>query len=162
MSDDDSPKINVTRGKKKRSNKKKSSRKKSAGSDLPGAMEMASGLARRVRNMWLAGLGALSVAEEAGTQVFNALVEEGKSWEQERRKKTQQTAQQVQSITEEGTQAVEAVEQRVRTEVNDALKQIGVPHRDDVQELRDQVDALAEKMDALADAIEEKQNSDDA
>jgi polyhydroxyalkanoate synthesis regulator phasin len=89
-------------------------------------------------------------------------VEEGKSWEQERRKKTQQTAKQVQSITEEGTQAVEAVEQRVRTEVNDALKQIGVPHRDDVQELRDQVDALAEKMDALADAIEEKQNSDDA
>jgi poly(hydroxyalkanoate) granule-associated protein len=160
MSDDKSPKINVTRGKKKRSKKKSS--KKSAGSDLPGAMEVASGLARRARNMWLAGLGALSVAEEAGTQVFNALVEEGKSWEQERRKTTQQTAKQVQSITEEGTQAVEAVEQRVRDEVNDALKQIGVPHRDDVQELRDQVDALSEKMDALADAVAEKQNSGDA
>lgn len=159
MSDDNSPKINVTRGKKKRS-KKKSSRKKSAGSDLPGAMEMASGLARRAREMWLAGLGALSVAEEAGTQVFNALVEEGKSWEQERRKKTQQTAKQVQSITEEGAQAVEAVEQRVRTEVNDALKQIGVPRRDDVQELRDQVDALSKKMDALADAVAEKKETD--
>jgi len=162
MSDDNSPKINVTRGKKKRSNKKTSSETKSAGSELPGAMEVASGLARRARNMWLAGLGALSVAEEAGTQVFDALVEEGKSWEQERRKTTERTAQQVQSITEEGTQAVEAVEQRVRDEVNDALKQIGVPHRDDVQELRDQVDALAEKMDALADAIAENQNSDDA
>lgn len=159
MSDDNSPKINVTRGKKKRS-KKKSSKKKSAGSDLPGAMEMASGLARRAREMWLAGLGALSVAEEAGTQVFNALVEEGKSWEQERRKKTQQTAKQVQSITEEGAQAVEAVEQRVRTEVNDALKQIGVPRRDDVQELRDQVDALSKKMDALADAVAEKKETD--
>jgi len=50
----------------------------------------------------------------------------------------------------------------VRTEVNDALKQIGVPHRDDVKELRDQVDALSEKMDDLADAIAEKQNADDA
>jgi len=160
MSDDKSPKINVTRGKKKRSNKK-SSKKKSAGSDLPGAMEMASGLARRARNMWLAGLGALSVAEEAGTQVFNALVEEGKSWEQERRKQTERTAQQVQNLTEEGTQAIEAVEERVRTEVNDALKQIGVPRRDDVQELRDQVDALSKKMDALADAISEKQESND-
>jgi poly(hydroxyalkanoate) granule-associated protein len=158
MSDDKSPKINVTRGKKKRS-KKKSSKKKSAGSDLPGAMEMASGLARRARNMWLAGLGALSVAEEAGTQVFNALVEEGKSWEQERRKKTERTAKQVQNLTEEGTQAIEAVEQRVRTEVNDALKQIGVPRRDDVQELRDQVDALSKKMDALADAVAEKQDT---
>ena len=49
----------------------------------------------------------------------------------------------------------------MRTEVNDALKQIGVPHRDDVQELRDQVDALSEKMDALADAIAEKRKGDE-
>jgi len=67
----------------------------------------------------------------------------------------------VQNLTEEGTQAIEAVEERVRTEVNDALKQIGVPRRDDVQELRDQVDALSKKMDALADAISEKQESND-
>lgn len=159
MSDDKSPKINVTRGKKKRSNKKKSSEKKSSGPELPGAMEVASGLARTAHEMWLAGLGALSVAEEAGTQVFEALVEEGKSWEQERRKKTERTAEQVQQLTEDGTKAVEAIEQRVRDEVNDALKQIGVPHRDDVQELRDQVDALSEKMDQLADAIAEKQDA---
>ena len=162
MSDDNSPKINVTRGKKKRSNKKSSSRKSSSGVQAPGAMEMASGLARRAREMWLAGLGALSVAEEAGTQVFNALVEEGKSWEQERRKKTEQTAKQVQTLTEEGTEAIEAVEQRVRHEVNDALQRMGIPRRDDVEELRSQVDALSQKMDALADAIAEKQNADEA
>jgi poly(hydroxyalkanoate) granule-associated protein len=160
MSDDQKPKINVTRGKKKR--KKKSSRKNTSGTDLPGAMEVASGLARRARNMWLAGLGALSVAEEAGTQVFNALVEEGKSWEQERRKQTEQTAKQVQTLTEEGADAIEAVEERVRDEVNDVLHRMGVPRRDDIDELRDQVNALAEKMDRLADAVSEKQNTDDA
>jgi poly(hydroxyalkanoate) granule-associated protein len=161
MSDDQEPKINVTRGEKKES-KTNSSRKKSSGSELPGAMEVASGLARRARNMWLAGLGALSVAEEAGTQVFNALVEEGKSWEQERRKQTEQTAKQVRTLTEEGTDAIEAVEERVRDEVNDVLHQMGVPRRDDIDELRDQVDALAEKMDQLADAVSEQQKGDDA
>jgi poly(hydroxyalkanoate) granule-associated protein len=110
--------------------------------------------------MWLAGLGALSVAEEAGTKVFNALVEEGKSWEEQRRKQQKQTAEQVKNLQEEGTRAVEAVEARVRDEVNDALRRIGVPHRDDIDELRHQVDALSEKMDRLTDAIAEQQDEE--
>jgi len=157
MSENDSPKINVTRGKRS-DRKKKSSR--ATGSALPGPMEVASGLARRAQNLWWAGLGALSVAEEAGTQVFDALVEEGKSWEQARRERTQETAEQVEAITQEGTRAVEAVEARVRDEVHEALRRVGVPHRDDVDELRDQVDALSTKLDRLAAAIDER--TDDA
>lgn len=160
MSDDQKPNINVTRGKKERTNNQTSSGKASSRSELPGAMEMASGLARGARNLWLAGLGALSVAEEAGTQVFDALIEEGKSWEQERRKQTEKTATQVQQLREDGANAVEAVEDRVRDEVNDVLQRIGVPHRDDIDELRTQVNDLADKMDRLADAIAEEQKSD--
>lgn len=159
MSENDSPKINVTRG--KRSDRTEtSSRTTASGSTLPGPMEVASGLARRAQNLWWAGLGALSVAEEAGTQVFDALVEEGKSWEQARRERTQETAEQVEAITQEGTRAVEAVEARVRDEVHEALRRVGVPHRDDVEELRDQVDALSTKLDRLAAAIDER--TDDA
>lgn len=158
MSDENSPSINVTRG--KRADKEQKNKQAQSGSDLPGAMEMASGLAQRAREMWLAGLGALSVVEEAGTQVFDALVEEGKSWEEQRRKQQKQTAEQVKNITEEGTQAVEAVEERVREEVNDALRRIGVPHRDDIDELRHQVDDLSQKMERLADAIAEQQDDD--
>jgi poly(hydroxyalkanoate) granule-associated protein len=155
---DGTPKINVTRGKRKDKEQKNTSSQ--AGSDLPGAMEVASGLAESARNMWLAGLGALSVAENASAKVFNALVEEGKSWEEQRRKQQQQTARQVQSLTEEGSRAVEAVETRVREEVNDALRRIGVPHRDDIDELRHQVDALSDKMERIADAIAEQQDDD--
>mgnify|MGYP000577201075 CR=1 FL=1 len=157
MSENDSPKINVTRG--KRSDRTETS-SRTTGSALPGPMEVASGLARRAQNLWWAGLGALSVAEEAGTQVFDALVEEGKSWEQARRERTQETAEQVEAITQEGTRAVEAVEARVRDEVHEALRRVGVPHRDDVDELRDQVDALSTKLDRLAAAIDER--TDDA
>jgi len=81
---DDGPKINVTRG--KRADKEKKNKQAQSSSTAPGAMEVATGLAQRAREMWLAGLGALSLAEEAGTKVFDALVEEGKSWEEQRRK----------------------------------------------------------------------------
>ena len=154
MSENDSPKINVTRG--TRSDRKtRAAGTAASGPSVPGPMEVASGLARRAQNLWWAGLGALSVAEEAGTQVFNALVEEGKSWEQARRERTQDTAERVESITEEGTRAVEAVEARVRSEVNEALRRVGVPHRDDVDALREQVDTLSEKLDRLAAAIDD-------
>lgn len=158
MSEDQTPKINVTRG--TRSDRStKSSRAGASESSVPGPMEVASGLARSVQNLWWAGLGALSVAEEAGTQVFDALVEEGKSWERAQREQTTQTAEQVEALADEGAQAVEAVEAQVRDEVNDALRRLGVPRRDDVDALREQVDALSEKLDRLAEALDE---ADDA
>ncbi len=159
MSDNDEPKISVTRG-QRTDKEKNTNRSRSAGSNVPDAMQVASGLAQRAREMWLAGLGALSVAEEAGSQVFNALVEEGKSWEEKRREETEKTAEQVRNLTEEGGRAVEAVEKRVRNEVNEALRQIGVPHRNDVDELRDQVDALSEKLDQLAETIADQQEGE--
>jgi len=47
----------------------------------------------------------------------------------------------------------------VRNEVNDVLERVGVPRRNDIEELRDQVDALSKQMDELADAIAEKQGN---
>jgi len=113
---------------------------------------------QRAQELWWAGLGVVSVAGDAGSKVFDALVEEGKSWEQAQRERREQTAKRVEELTDEGTQAVEAVEARVREEVNEALHRIGVPHRDDIDELRNQVDTLAERMDQLADAIDSDSN----
>lgn len=160
MSDDDTPTISVTRGERDDKDTE-ANPSQSAGSDMPGAIAVASGLARRAREMWLAGLGALSVAEEAGSQVFEALVEEGRSWEEKRREETKQTAEQVQKLTEESSRTIEAVEQRVRDEVNEALQKLGVPHQDDVDELRDQLDALADRMDDLTAAIREEAGEDE-
>src|SRR6056297_3345088 len=118
MSENDSPKINVTRGNRS-DRKKRASGTAASGPSVPGPMEVASGLARSVQNLWWAGLGALSVAEEAGTKVFDALVEEGKSWERAQREQTKQTAERVEALADEGAQAVEAVEAQVRDEVNE-------------------------------------------
>ncbi len=157
MSDNGQPRINVTRG--KRSRRRTSSENQSSGSLLPNPLSVVSGMMQRAQELWWAGLGVISVAEDASAKVFNALVEEGKSWEQAQRERRKETAERVEELTKEGTQAVEAVEERVRTEVNEALHRIGVPHRDDIDELRDQIDSLADRMDQLADAIDSGPNN---
>lgn len=112
------------------------------------------GVVRGVRSAWWAGLGVFSVAREAGAQVFDAFVEEGKSWEQEERRRREATAQQVQRLANEEA-TVEAIEERVREEVNDVLHHAGVPHRDEVEDLRTQIEALGEKIEQLQNAVSE-------
>lgn len=161
MSDDQKPTINVTRGKRTgRTNR--SSGAQSSSFKLPGPMEMASGLIRSARNLWWAGLGAFSVAEEAGSQVFNALVEEGKSWEQAQRERTEATYERVQVLRQEGARAVEVAEERVRDGVRRTLHRVGVPHREDVHKLRDEIDDLSEKVDRLAEVVAQEREEEGA
>lgn len=155
---DDGPTINVTRGsnreRRERAESSGGRSRSSSGFGLPGPGALVSGAIRGVRNAWWAGLGILAVAREAGSKVFDALVEEGKSWEQAQRERREATVQQVQQLGD-GEATVEAVEERVREEVNNVLQRVGVPHRDDVDELREQIDALTERIERLAQSIEE-------
>jgi len=157
---DDKPKITVTRGKRnersKRREKASAGDRLSSGLSLPGPGAVVSGFVRGVRTAWWAGLGLLDVTRSAGAQVFEALVEEGKSWEQVQRERREQRAEQVRRLTEEGDM-VEAAEERIRDEVNEALRRIGAPHRDEVDALRDQIDALNAKVARLRDAVSDAQ-----
>lgn len=162
---DDKPKITVTRGKRtERSNRRKESspavRSSSSGLGLPGPGDVVTGVIRGARNAWWAGLGVVAVARSAGAQVFDALVEEGKSWEQEQRKRREETAQQVQTLAEE-SDAVQVVEERVRDEVNAALRRVGVPDRDELDALRDRIDTLGDKIEHLQDAVSEARGQEE-
>lgn len=156
---DDKPKITVTRGKRnERSNRSKKSSsaarsQSSSGLGLPGPDAIVTGAIRGAYNAWWAGLGVLAVARDVGSQVFDALVEEGKSWEQTQRKRREERAKQVRQWTEE-QDAVEAVEGRIREGVNNALRRVGVPHRDEIDELREQIDALSDRLERIAQSVE--------
>lgn len=160
MSDDQEPTINVTRGKRQQRSNKSSGRQSST-SGLPDPFELVSNAIQSARSLWWAGLGAISVVEEAGSTVFEVLVEEGKSWEQAQRERSKETAKRVEELSREGVRAVEAVEDRVRDGLNETLNRVGIPHRDDVNELRDQIDTLAERMDRLSEALSEDVPTDD-
>lgn len=155
---DNGPTITVTRGdREERSQRKQSSsttRSQSSGLGVPGPGALVTRVVRGVRTAWWAGLGAFAVARTAGAQVFDALVAEGKSWEQARRERTEARAKQVQRLADEKT-PVEALEDRVREEVNDALQRVGVPHRSEVEELRAQIDTLSERIARLTEAVED-------
>ena len=160
---DSKPTINVTRGSRRKKSKKNgaadaSSQDQPASSSLPSAMDVAQSLAETTRRVWLAGLGALSMAEEAGTNAFNMLVEEGKSWEQARRERTQAASKQLRRIGSEGAQTAEAVEERVRDEIDQTLDRLRVPSRDDLDDLRGQVDDLGDKVDRLAEMLRDERD----
>lgn len=152
------PTITVTRGAKRAVEGKPPEESRSTGMEIPGVMDVASGLAQGVRSTWLAGLGVLSVAGEAGAQVFNALVEEGRSWEQKQRERTEFTARQMQNLREEGSRTVEAMEELAQEELDDLLKRMGVPRRSDLDELKSEVDDLIRKVEQMSRSIEREKD----
>ena len=74
------PTINVSK------KKKKSAKGKAKKKEFFGLIDLPDDLAERGREIWLAGLGALSMVEEEGVKLFNNLVEKGEQWEKEGRK----------------------------------------------------------------------------
>ncbi|WP_263807945.1 phasin family protein [Salinibacter sp.] len=155
---DNGPTITVTRGSRPEQADPKpsasSARSRSSGWGLPGPGAVVSSLVRGARAAWWAGLGVVGAVQDAGTQVFDALVEEGRSWERAERERRAQTARRVRQATDE-TDPIRAAEERVQTDVNDILRRVGVPSRDDLEELRERVDALGARIEALARSIEE-------
>jgi len=161
---DDGPTINVTRGsnqeRRERTESSSGQSRSSSGLGLPGPGALVSGAIRGARTAWWAGLGVFAVAQKAGSKVFDALVEEGKSWEQAQRKRREATAQQVQQL-EDGEATVEAIEERVREEVNDLLQRVGVPRREEVDDLRARIDTLSDRIAQLTQAVEDSQSEGD-
>ncbi|MES3629250.1 MAG: phasin family protein [Longimonas sp.] len=128
-------------------------------------------LTERGREVWLAGLGALSRVEEEGDRVFKDLVNRGEKYEEKRRKQLDDAAaemnKQQESITEEFNRrfedvskrvsdAAQTVEQTVSSTLNDTLGRLGVPTREEVQGLSSKVGQLSEKLDALSAMLDQR------
>lgn len=175
MADKNKPRINITRGKRDRpsSTSSTSDASSSASADSPSAwlapsrwIECSDQVANSVRDVWLAGLGAIAVVEEQGTKLFESLVEEGKAWEQERREEAvraykemeDRVKEQAEMSTETDASMEAQIAKRVRDGVDAALERAGMPSQRALDELRDQVDALAAKADRLAQSLEEQES----
>ena len=121
------------------------------------------GLTERGRDVWLAGLGALATVEEEGTKLFNRLVDRGQAFEEERRHKLEEATETVRKQSDEAiSQLEEASEetQSVLTEtVNSAMERLGVPTREEVDDLADKVDRLSRQVGELADHLAEDEES---
>lgn len=123
-----------------------------------GAAQQSSHLAASVKDsaqqIWLAGMGAFSKAQEEGTKVFEALVKEGMSLQ----KKTQGMAEDkisevtgkmsamADTVTARAGQNWDKLEAIFEARTAKAMGKLGVPTAKDV-------DALVKRVDALAAAV---------
>ena len=102
------------------------------------------------QQIWLAGLGAFSKAQEQGGHLFENLLKEGSSLEQKTRKLATGKVDDVRDAVESGVTQVrertqetwDRLEQVFENRVSRALAKLGVPARKDIDELLKRVDEL--------------------
>jgi len=111
-------------------------------------------LGESAQKIWLAGLGALSIAEREGSKVFKSLVDIGEDYLGQTRAPVEQAKDRVQgtveSLRRRAGKTVRQVEEALDHGVSTALHRAGVPTRDDVAALTRRVEDLTRKLETLA------------
>jgi poly(hydroxyalkanoate) granule-associated protein len=92
--------------------------------------------------IWLAGLGALSTAQQEGSKVFDRLVERGKDVEAK-------TKDQASQAREKAESAWSSVGDKVDEKLTSALNRLGVPTRDEIRNLTQKIEELNAKVEQL-------------
>ena len=102
------------------------------------------------KQIWLAGLGAFSRAEEEGNKMFDSLVKVGEELESKTIELTDQTVNRVAEKTKESvTDTKDRVEKLLDHGVSNSLNKIGLVSTRDFQLLENQITALNHKVDQL-------------
>ncbi len=103
-------------------------------------------IADSAHKIWLAGLGALSAAEEEGSKLFKRLVERGEEFESRGKSRVEEVRDKVKHKV---SSAWEDVEDTLDDQVTAALHRLGVPTRDEIRKLTQRVEELSGKVDKL-------------
>lgn len=120
--------------------------------------QLAAAVRESAQQIWLAGLGAFSKAQEEGGKVFEALVKEGMGIQRRTRAMTEERIGEVTGkmskaagdITRQATQSWDKLEQVFEDRVSRALARLGVPTSKDIQSLMKRVESLNESVQALS------------
>ncbi len=102
--------------------------------------------------IWLAGLGALAVAEDEGSKLFKNLVKKGEGFEKRSKKQlkkvTEKVEGQVGTARDQAESALGKLGKSFDEKVAEALQRLGVPSRMEIQKLTKRVEQLTKKVDA--------------
>lgn len=98
------------------------------------------------RNVWLAGLGAYSWAEDETRKTFDDLVNRGQKFEKDERNVVTKT---IDNATARAKDFGTKVEDTVHDTVTTVLHRAGVPSRDEICTLIERVEELTKKVEKL-------------
>jgi len=106
-----------------------------------------------VHRIWLAGLGALAVAEEEGGKVFSRLVERGRDVESKGKVEVDKMKADAERFNEKvkakAESAFETWGDRFDEKLTATLRRLGVPTREEIRNLTQKVEELNAKIEQL-------------
>jgi len=130
--------------------KTKKSASSESGAEAKSNAQFANTVRESAQQIWLAGLGAFSKAQEEGGKVFEALVKEGvtiqrktqAAAEEKISDATNRMASMANDLTSKATGQWDKLENIFEERVSRALKKLGVPTSKDIDELVARIDEL--------------------
>jgi len=99
--------------------------------------------------IWLAGLGAVSMAQEEGGKLFKNLVEKGEDLEKAGKVKVDQAKGAVSGVKVVAESYWETFERTLDDKVTAVIHRIGVPTKDEIDTLTERVESLTAAIDRL-------------
>ncbi|WP_414474422.1 phasin family protein [Microvirga sp. M2] len=115
--------------------------------------QLATAIRDSANQIWLAGLGAFSKAQEEGSKLFDALVKEGETVQSRIRKVADQHVEDVRS---RATGTWDRLEEVFEKRVERALHSLNVPTKKDIDSLSRRVSELTSVTKKLSDAVAER------
>lgn len=116
-------------------------------------VQLAGKIKDSARQIWLAGLGAYTKAEEDAGRFFERLVHEGEELESKTRgvvgKHVKSVENRVEDVRERATGTWDKLETLFDQRVSGALRRLGIPRREDIESLEARVRALEEEVQTL-------------
>ena len=114
-----------------------------------GDKDAQAGVTESAHRIWLAGLGAVAIAQEAGGKLFADLVVRGHQFAEQTQLKPPDMTVTLRKATDRAKQAVQHLGKEVDEQVASALHRLGVPGREEIAALSQRVEeltAIIEKM----------------
>ncbi|MCE7930923.1 MAG: poly(hydroxyalcanoate) granule associated protein [Xanthomonadales bacterium PRO6] len=117
----------------------------------------AKAIMEQAEQIWLAGLGAFAKAQEQSGKLYETLVKEGSALEKATRKLTGSKVEEVRGMVEKSVSQVkeratdtwDRLEQVFENRVSKALAGLGIPGREELEQLAKRVDELSRAVRAL-------------
>jgi poly(hydroxyalkanoate) granule-associated protein len=106
-------------------------------------------LADTAHKIWLAGLGAVAVAEEEGGKMFKGLVDRGQDLEQRGKTQVEKAKGAVGGMRTVAESYWETLEHTIDEQMTAVLHRIGVPTKDEIEALSKKVQDLTASIEKL-------------
>jgi len=114
--------------------------------------ELQAELKDSAHKIWLAGLGALSAAEDEGGKLFKNLVERGQEIEKRGKKHADKARDTVSGVVTVAESYWETFEKKLDEKVTATIHRLGVPTKDEIDGLTKKVEDLTAAVDKLRQA----------